>query len=262
MTLHITTAHSHPRRLVAALFLALCAACSDSGSGPPPPPANVTPIDAATAGSIRVEVSYPGPVPSPAAINMAGTPACAALHPEPVYQPSVVVNDGRLANAVVYIKSGFGDRAFAPPTTAVVIDQKGCLYYPRVAAVMVGQPLEFRNSDQEAHNVHGRPKVAEAWNFLMSRPNSTRVVYFSKPEVGIPVGCDVHPWMRAYVSVLDNPFFAVTPSDGMVTLAGVPPGDYVVAVWHETLGTLVKPVKVPPQGAVALPFTYQAPQPG
>ena len=97
------------------------------------------------------------------------------------------VSNGRLANAVVYIKSGLGDRAFAAPAEPVVIDQKGCLYDPRVVAVMVGQPLQFRNSDQEAHNVHGRPKEVDSWNFLMSRPGSTRDVKFDEPEVGIPV---------------------------------------------------------------------------
>jgi plastocyanin len=165
-----------------------------------------------------------------------------------------------LADAVVYLKSGLGDRAFAAPTQPVTIDQKGCLYEPRIAAVMVGQTLQFRNSDQEAHNVHGRPKEVEGWNFLMSRHNSTRDVSFDKPEVGILVSCDVHPWMRAYVSVFDNPYFAVTPNDGTVALQSVPPGDYVVAVWHATLGTLVKPVTVPPSGTAQVQFTFRQPQ--
>lgn len=244
---------------VTALLLAILvlAACSDSSSGPPPPPKNVTPVDAATAGSITVQVDYSGPVPAPKEISMSGTPACANLHPNPVLDPSLQVANGRLANAVVYIKSGFGDRGFAPPTTKVVIDQQGCLYSPHVAAVMVGQPLEFRNSDPEAHNVHGRPQVLDGWNFMMSRQGSTRDVYLNAPEVGIPVGCDVHPWMRAYVSVLANPYFGVTPADGTVTLRDVPPGDYVIGVWHETLGTQEKPVTLPAKGTASVQFTFQ-----
>jgi plastocyanin len=168
----------------------------------------------------------------------------------------VQVANGRLANAVVYIKSGLGDRAFAAPQSPVLLDQHGCLYDPHVVALMVGQPLEFRNSDPEAHNVHGRPKDVDAWNFLMSRPGSTRSVTFDKPEVGIPVGCDIHPWMRAYASVFDHPYFAVTPSSGAATLTPVPAGDYVVAVWHETLGTLVQPVSVPAKGTATLQFAF------
>jgi len=237
----------------------ILAGCSKSEPGGAPAKRPVTPVDPATAGSIRVQVTYDGPVPTPRVINMNGTPACAALHPQPVFYQSLVLNGGRVADAFVYIDSGLGDRGFAAPSTPVVIDQKGCLYDPHVAGVMVGQPLEFRNSDQEAHNVHGRPKQVAEWNFLMSRPGSTRNVTFDRPEVGIPVGCDVHPWMRAYVSVFDQPYFAVTPSDGTVTLKPVPPGEYTVAVWHETLGSLKKPVTLPPSGTVNLDFAYGAP---
>jgi plastocyanin len=205
-------------------------------------------------------VNYTGSAPTPKVVSMSGTPACAALHSQPVLEQSVAVDNGRLANAVVYIKSGLGDRAFAASTQPVVIDQRGCLYDPRVVAVQIGQPLQFRNSDQEAHNVHGRPQVADGWNFLMSRPNSTRDVAIDAPEVGIPVSCDVHPWMRAYVSVFDNPYFGVTPSDGTVTLRSVPPGDYVVGVWHETLGELTQPVSLPASGTASVQFTY--PKPG
>lgn len=242
------------------LVVVLMTGCSKSESGPAQPRGPVTPVDPSTAGTIEVRVSYTGAPPTPTVLNMSSVPACAAAHPDPVLEPSLLVSDGRLANAVVYIKSGLGERGFAVPAEAVVIDQKGCLYEPHVAAAMVGQPVQFRNSDTEAHNVHGRPRVAEAWNFLMSRPNSTRDVTFDKPEVGIPVSCDIHPWMRAYVLVFDNPYFAVTPRDGTVTLRSVPPGDYVVAVWHETLGTLVRPVSLPARGTTTVEFAFRAPQ--
>lgn len=238
------------------LAVTLAAGCSDSGSQPVKAKGPVTPIDAASAGSVQVQVSYSGTPPTPKVVNMSGTAACAALHSAPVLEDSVDAANGRLANAVVFIKSGLGDRAFAVPPQPVVIDQKGCLYDPRVVGVMVGQPLQFRNSDQEAHNVHGRPQEVDSWNFLMSRPNSTRDVVFDKPEVGIPVSCDVHPWMRAYVSVFDNPYFAVTPADGTVTLQPLPAGDYVVGVWHETLGTLSKSVTVTAQQSARLDFAF------
>ena len=247
------------RPLAALLAAAALAACSDSSSAPPPAPANVTPVDAATAGAITVTVRYGGPVPAPKQVVMSGVPACAAMHAEPVFESAVKVADGHLADAVVFIQSGFGGRGFAPPTTPAVIDQQGCLYQPAVAAVMVGQPLQFRNSDAEGHNVHGRPQVADGWNFLMSRQGSARDVVFSKPEVGIPVGCDIHPWMRAWVSVFDNPYFGVTGADGAVTLSDVPPGTYVVGAWHPTLGTLVQPVALAPSGRASLEFTFQAP---
>lgn len=245
--------------LAFCLLAVSLAACSDSSSAPAAAPRNVTPVDAATAGAITVQVGYSGAASAPKAINMAGVPACAALHSEPVFETPIAVADGRLANAVVYIQSGFGERGFAPPTEPVVVDQKGCLYNPRVAAVMVGQPLQFLNSDAEGHNVHGKPTIADGWNFLMSRQGSTRDVMLAKPELGIPVGCDIHPWMRAYVSGFDNPYFALTPADGTATLRNVPPGTYVLGVWHETLGILVKPVTLPPSGSATVDFQYQPP---
>lgn len=247
------------RPLAILLAAATLAACSDSSSAPPAPPANVTPVDAATAGTITAAVEYSGQVPAPKPIVMSGVPACAAMHPDGVTDQPISAANGKLAGAVVFIKSGFGDRGFAPPTTAVEIDQKGCLYEPRVAAVMVGQPLKFLNSDAESHNVHGKPQVADGWNFLMSRQGASRDVVFSKPEVGIPVGCDIHPWMRAYVSVFDNPYFGITGSDGAVALKMVPPGDYVVGVWHPVLGTMVQPVTVAPSAAANVTFSFQAP---
>src|SRR5215475_7028469 len=118
---HLSRRTRRPRRawsgwLAPLLVLATMstAGCSKSESGPAAPRAAVTPVDAATAGSIQVQVSYSGSPPTPATINMNGTPACAAMHESAARDQSLVVTNGRLAGAVVYIKSGLGDRAFAP----------------------------------------------------------------------------------------------------------------------------------------------------
>lgn len=182
--------------------------------------------------------------------------ACAALHTAPVLDQSINVRDGRLADTVVYIKEGLGERSFTFPTTAVVVDQKGCLYTPKVAALMVGQPLQFVNSDPEAHNVHGAPSVAKSWNFIMSQQNSNRSVYFDKPEVGIPVRCDIHPWMLAHVSVFAHPYFGITGQDGTVTLAQVPAGKYTIAAWHRELGATEQTVTLEAKGSPTVELTF------
>jgi plastocyanin len=237
------------------LGLVVLAGCSDS-SAPPKQTVVATPVDPATAGTIRVDVAYTGAVPTPRVFDMRIAPQCAAQHQEPVYDNSLMVQDGHLANAVVWIKGGLEKWVFATPTAAVVIDQKGCLYHPHVAAAMVGQPVEFVNSDPEAHNVHGRPQILSAFNFLMNRQGSKRTLTFDKPEVAIPVGCDIHPWMSAYVAVVGNPYFAVTPASGSVTLSNVPPGDYIVGVWQEKLGVKEQPIKLEPRGSASLKFDY------
>jgi len=242
------------RRTLLGLIVIL-ASCSDS-SAPPKQAVVGTPVDPATAGTIRVDVTYSGAVPTPQVFDMRIAPQCAAAHQEPVYDDSLVVQDGHLASAVVWIKQGLEKWAFAPPSEPVIIDQKGCVYHPHVAAAMVGQPVDFVNSDPEAHNVHARPQIVSAFNFLMSRQGSKRTLTFDKPEIAIPVGCDIHPWMSAYVAVVANPYFAVTPANGSVALTNVPPGEYVVAVWQEKLGTKEQRVKLDARGSANVEFAY------
>jgi plastocyanin len=250
-----TRRHRRWRRALAGVVL-LAAGCNKSSG--PPKKVVATPVDPATAGHIEVQVMYDGSVPPPKALDMRSAAQCAAAHAEPVYDQSLLVQDGHLANAVVWIKEGLQGWVFAPPDQPVVIDQQGCVYVPHVAAAMVGQPVEFRNSDREAHNVHGHPKVVPAWNFLLSRPGASQTLSFDKPEVAIPIGCDIHPWMRAYLAILDNPYFAVSPSSGVVRLAQVPPGRYVLAAWHEKLGTKEQPVTLEARGAATVQFRFAA----
>jgi plastocyanin len=239
------------------LVLALLAACSEPSTAPKKAVVP-TPVDPATAGKIQIEVRYNGVAPTPKVLDMRSVPQCAEAHTEPVYDDSLLVHDGHLANAVVWIKSGLEGWVFAPPDAPVVIDQKGCLYQPHVATAMVNQPVEYLNSDREAHNVHGRPDVVSAWNFLLSRPGATRTLSFDKPEVAIPVGCDIHPWMRGYLAVVPNPYAAVTPPSGTVTLSQVPPGKYVISVWHEKLGTKEQSITLEPSGSLSVPFELSA----
>lgn len=243
--------------VVVALIASLLLGCG--GSDGPPTDVVPTPLDLSTTGTINAVVSVDGTVPPPQMVNMRSTPACAAAHSEPVPDPSVRVRDGKLANAIVWIKDGLGDRVFAPPKDPVVLDQQGCMYVPHVAGVMVGQPLEFLNSDPEAHNVHGKPALGNAWNFIMSRPGSSRTLYLDKAEVPVPVGCDIHPWMQAYLGVFKHPYYGVTSDGGTTTLRNVPPGEYVVAVWHEKLGTKEQSVTLEPKGTVSVRFAYDAP---
>ena len=122
----------------------------------------------------------------------------------------VLVKDGRVENAFVYVKDGLGDRVFAAPAEPVTIDQRGCLYHPRVTGAVTCQEIVFLNSDPLLHNVHGTPHDSRAWNFSMGVQGSRRSIRVDKPEVAVEVRCDVHPWMRAYIGVVDHPYFAVT----------------------------------------------------
>ena len=244
-------------RAALALSVLVATACGRSESGCDAPRA-VTPLDRSAAGTITGTVTFDGAPPPMKIITFGGDPQCAARHPGPVAAGDVLVHDGRVEDAFVYVKDGLGERTFAVPDKPVTIDQAGCLYTPHVAGVQACQPVQFVNSDPVLHNVHGTPSQSPPWNFGMSVQGSQRTVRVPRPEVMIDIRCDVHPWMRAYLGVLDHPYFAVTGADGRFTLADLPAGDYVVASWHERFGTREARVTVGARETKDVSFAYAA----
>jgi hypothetical protein len=239
--------------LAGVLLLAACGGRDACRDRPPP-----TPLDRATTGTITGTVRFEGPVPAMAPLALRGEPACAAQHAGPVPAGDVLVHDGKLENVFVWVKEGLGDRVFAPPDTPVTVDQRGCVYVPHVAGVQTCQEVVFLNSDPLLHNVHGTPARSASWNFSMGVQGSRRAVRLSEPEVPVEVRCDVHPWMRAYLGVVSHPYFAVTGADGRFTLADVPPGEYVVAAWHERFGVREATVALAPRQATDVAFAFRA----
>ena len=80
---------------------------------------------------------------------------------------------------------------------------------------------------------------------------------FARTEIMIPVKCNIHQWMHAYIGVVEHPYFAVTGPDGSFDLPNVPPGDYTIAVWHEKLGDQTKQVHLAASSSEAVDFTYR-----
>jgi plastocyanin len=246
---------------VAALSSAL--ACGGSES----PPASTTstappasPVDAATAATITGRVGVQGNVPKPEVISTAGDPMC-AREGTPTQQSEyfVVSSEGGLDNVFVYVKNGLGDRRFAAPTTAAVLDQQGCRYKPHVLGVMVGQPLEVLNSDDTLHNVHAVAEINEEFNIGQPIKGMKTTHTFTAREVMVPFKCDVHGWMNAYVGVLEHPYFAVTSGGGRFELKTLPPGTYEIEAWHEKLGTQTQQVTVGEKETKDISFTFTIP---
>jgi plastocyanin len=243
-----------PRSRAALVALALAVACG--GDGGKPRARTPTPLDHATTGSIAGQVFIDGPTPAMGTINFGSFGECASQHDGPVPTGDLLVHDGKVHNAFVYVQDGLGDRVFAVPDTPVEIDQKGCLYAPRVAGAQVDQAVRYVNSDALLHNVHGTPKDSSAWNVSLPRQGAERQIRVDHPEVMVSVRCDLHPWMQGWLGVVDHPYFAVTDADGRFALRDVPPGDYTLAVWHEKLGTKTTRVTVAPKGATEARVTY------
>jgi plastocyanin len=212
-------------------------------------------VDPATAGSISGTVHWNGPRPARVPIDMSGDPACVGANKGKVYEDSVVLGkQNTVANAFLYIKSGLEGKTFAVPSTAVTIDQRGCWFHPRVFGVQAGQEVDIVNSDPVTHSIHPMAHVNREWNHSQGPGDPPMHRRFLKPEIMIPVKCNIHSWMHAYIGVLDHPYFAVSSPDGTFSIPNLPPGTYTVALWHEKLGTQEQQITVPTHGHASLDF--------
>lgn len=190
------------------------------------------------AGTITGTIRYEGHFPKLPKINMSADPVCMAKHSTEVYPEVLVLGEGNtMANVFVRVVAGLPQKNYPTPKEPAVLDQEGCMYKPHVMGVMVGQPIKVLNPDGTLHNVHAVPKINKEFNLAMPAFRKEITVSFDKPEFIIPFKCDVHPWMSAYVAVMDHPFFDVTEKDGQYTISGLPPGTYAIEAWHEKLGT-------------------------
>jgi hypothetical protein len=215
-------------------------------------------VDPATAGVVSGKILFSGKAAAGKKIDMSEDPQCNKLHTKPVVDRAVAVNkNGTLAHVFVYIKGGLEGKKFAPPGNAAVMDQKGCWFEPRVLGIQAGQELEVTNSDPVTHNIHPRAHVNREWNQSQAEGSAPLERRFLQPEIMIRVKCNIHNWMHAWIGVVDNPYFAVTGSDGSFELKNVPPGEYTIGVWQEELGVQEQHVTVARSGRTEIAFTFK-----
>jgi len=210
--------------------------------------------DAAT---LNGTVKFDGAAPKMAAIQMAADPYCASQHQTPATEEDVVTGAaGELANVFVYVENA--PTNLPPPTTPVTLDQKGCQYHPHVNAVMVGQPLQIRNSDSTLHNVHGMPAANSQFNVGQPVQGMTETRKFDKAEITpFKIKCDVHGWMKSWMAVMPHPFYAVSQTNGTFTISNLPPGKYTLVAWHEKYGTQKQEITVAAKETKAVTFSFK-----
>ena len=215
--------------------------------------------DEANGGTVTGKVAFDGTAPKMAKLDMSATPYCERAHSgNPASSEEVVVNSNNtLKNVFVWVKSGLPDKNWQTPSSAVTLDQRGCQYHPHVIAVMAGQNIDIKTSDQTNHNIHPMPKVNQEWNESQPPGSEDKMKSFPREEIMIPVKCNVHPWMRSYINVVSHPFFAVTGDDGTYTIKGLPPGTYTIQIVHEKYGTQDQQVTVGAKESKTADFTVK-----
>lgn len=198
-----------------------------------------------------------GERPARKVVQMSADPGCDALHAGKKVgsENALVTSEGRIMNVFVYVKNGEALGDVPVPSTAVKLDQKGCMYEPHVIGVRAEQPIDIVNSDPLAHNVHGLSKENREFNFGQPTPG-TRQHVLRRPEMAVTVKCDIHPWMGAYLFVMAHPYFAVTDNQGRYSIPGLPAGTHTLVAWHETFGEKEQQVTVADGAGATADFTF------
>jgi plastocyanin len=177
-------------------------------------------------------------------------------HPQALSEKVIATETGELANVVVYVVRGLEDTPV--PEEPVELLQEGCMFKPHLVVVHAGQTLRIRNADQANHNLNAKPAHGSnpAFNKMQPPEGADIDVVFPRAEIAIPIGCDVHPWMKAHIAVVAHDGWAVSDESGAWSME-VPPGEYLVEGWHEQFGTLKGSVEVGPGEVAELAFSFE-----
>jgi plastocyanin len=221
--------------------------------------AALLPCAAFAAGSIEGAVDFTGKPPTPAKLHREADPFCAK---KPMTDPSVLVKNGKLENVWVHLTKGAKEAPLPAGAKEVEMDQKDCMYEPRMTVAQVGQKIRAKNGDPVLHNVHTYLGATTVFNKGMPNDKVPAIEYVAKEEGMMKWKCDVHPWMRGFIGISKHPYQAVTGSDGSFKIDNVPPGKYTIESWHEKYGTKTQDITVEEGKPAKASFKYDGTEKG
>ena len=185
---------------------------------------------AAMAADISGIIKLDGPRPKRTPIAL--TPESRKLYDKhPLSEVKLVSAKGEVQNVFVYVKKGLPTgKSFPAPKKGAQVNQKKSMFRPRVQGILIGQEVFMRNSDPVIHNVRSLSSENRPFNIGQPAGTPDRKKVFKDKEGPIELRCDFHPWMRAYLFVMEHPYFAVTDAQGRFTIKGLPAGSYTLAI--------------------------------
>jgi plastocyanin len=204
-----------------------------------------------SAESIEGSIDVSGKVPTAGKLHREADPFCAKT---PMNDPAMDGKAGHLSNVWVHISKGAKDSA--APGDVVEMDQKNCMYTPRMTTAVVGQKIQAKNGDPVLHNVHTYLGASTLFNKGMPNDKAAPIETSATGEGMMKWKCDVHPWMRGYIGVSKNNLQTVSKEDGSFTIKDVPPGKYTVEAWHEKFGTKTQEVTVEAGKSAKVTFSF------
>jgi hypothetical protein len=198
--------------------------------------------------AIEGKITYQGSVPTRKIIPTKDQEVCGGVREEPQI---IVGPEQGVQEAIVYLKKVEKGKAWEKLDKTPELTNKDCTFVPHVQVIPVAGEVDVVNADPVLHNTHsflGRLTV-----FNLALPNQEQRIKrpLNKPGL-VRVECDAHGWMLGWIYVADNPYYAVTGTDGSFTITDVPPGDYTLVAWHEFTGEMEVPVTVKPKEGAKL----------
>ncbi len=176
----------------------------------------------------------------------------------PLSEVKLVSARGEVQNVFVYVKKGLpAGKSFPAPKKGALVNQKKSMFRPRVQGILIGQEVSMRNSDPVIHNVRSLSSENRPFNIGQPAGTPDRKKVFKNKEGPIELRCDFHPWMRAYLFVMDHPFFAVTDRHGHFIIKNLPAGEYTLAIWHEAFGEQEQKITVKSGGLKDIEFEFK-----
>lgn len=130
-----------------------------------------------------------------------------------------------------------------PSKEPLVIDNKNCIFEPRVAFLQAGRPVIVKNSDKCAHNYKIDPFSNQPINVLVPIGDEIKAD-FPKGERSnfSEYGCTIHPWMKGQLIIREHPYVGVSNEKGELVIKDLPAGKVTFKVVHEAMDRSIKEI--------------------
>ena len=193
-------------------------------------------------GTLQGQILFSGAYPEPELLEITrDEEVCGGLG---LVDESLVINrmNGGLIGVIVWLESRqpvpIHPNLAGSPEKPPRMDNKNCVFTPRVLAARVGQPMEFSNSDSVAHNAAVYARRNQPFSQVVPQSSPLVQVFLKAENQPVRVDCSIHAWMKGWIMVTDHPYAAVTDADGRFRISDLPAGEWSFRFWHERSGNL------------------------
>jgi plastocyanin len=154
-------------------------------------------------------------------------------------------------NVILYLYAGRSGKVekihpdqAKPSDDKLVLANMYCRFEPHVLVLRPGQTINVTNPDEVGHNANFNFVKNKPQNFTIPTGGEKPITITDAEPAPIPVDCNIHPWMRAYLVVMDHPYVGVSAVDGTMEIKNLPVGKHEFRIYHESFDGALKEAKL------------------